>query len=107
MKKTIKTAMFAFAVVAAGFGGYKSYNAYTVNESTLMAENIEALSDEAGDGGTNLGDLVDCSNYGDSTGKCSYYIPCNTCQLVKGHAIKNPNNNQWDLSKCNYQGTNF
>lgn len=44
MKKTLKAAMFAVAVVAAGFCGYKSYNAYTVNESILMAENLEAMS---------------------------------------------------------------
>lgn len=49
MKKIIKTAMFAFAVVAAGFGGIKTYQSYTANESTLMSANVEALSQDGGD----------------------------------------------------------
>lgn len=49
MKKTLKTAMFAFAVVAAGFGGIKTYQSYTVNESTLMSANVEALSQDNGE----------------------------------------------------------
>ncbi len=47
--KSIKTAIFAFAVVAACFSGYKAYDSYTVNESTLMSANIEALSQDNGD----------------------------------------------------------
>ena len=53
MKKTLKTAIFAFAVVAAGLSGYKAYDAYSVKESTLMSENIEALS--TGNGGDGAG----------------------------------------------------
>ena len=57
MKKSIKTAMFAFAVVAAGFGGLKAYNAYSDNESTLMIANIEALSQDNGGDGANSGNF--------------------------------------------------
>lgn len=55
MKKTIKTSMFAFSVVAAGFGGYKSYNAYSDNESSLMIADIAALSQDNGEDGANSG----------------------------------------------------
>ena len=44
MKKTIKTVMFAFAVVAAGFGSIKAYNASSINKSFLISEDIDALS---------------------------------------------------------------
>ncbi|MBR4591267.1 MAG: hypothetical protein IKO36_11535 [Bacteroidaceae bacterium] len=55
MKKSIKTAMFAFSVVAAGFGGPKAYNAYSNNESSLMIANIAALSQDNGEDGVNSG----------------------------------------------------
>lgn len=61
MKKSIKTAMFAVAVVAAGFGGLKAYNAYSDNESTLMIANIEALSQNNGGDGANSGNF-NCPN---------------------------------------------
>lgn len=50
MKTIFKTAMFAVAVMAAGYGGVKAYNAYSVKESKLVSENIEALS-QSGEGG--------------------------------------------------------
>ncbi len=54
MKKTLKTAMFAFAVVAAGLSGYKAYNAYQVSNMSetelLLAENLSALSEKVENG---------------------------------------------------------
>lgn len=44
MKKSVKIAMYAFAVVAAGFGSIKAYNTSSINKSSLMSEDIDALS---------------------------------------------------------------
>lgn len=52
MKKIIKTAMFAVAVVAAGYGSVKAYDAYMTNGNVLMNDNIEALSSTGEGGGT-------------------------------------------------------
>lgn len=42
---TMKTAIAAICVVAAGFGGVKAYNAMNQSETDmLLAENVEALS---------------------------------------------------------------
>lgn len=42
MKKIIKTAIFAVAVVAAGIGGYKAYIYSENNKSTLVSADIDA-----------------------------------------------------------------
>ena len=47
MKSTLAVALIA----AAAFGGVKTYGAYSASEeSNLLSENIEALSDEPGEG---------------------------------------------------------
>ena len=53
MKTIILKAAFATAcVVAAGMGGFKAYTASNQSESSmLLAENVEALSDNDGDKG--------------------------------------------------------
>ena len=84
MKKVIKTAMFAFAVVAAGFGGIKAYDAYSVKESTLMSENIEALSDDGGDAAAMTkyawSQIHDCPGVGTGDYRaCEENGPCNPC----------------------------
>lgn len=95
MKKSIKTAIFAFAVVAAGFGGLKAYNVYSDNESTLMIANIEALSQDNGGDGANSGNY----RYPDKSGKCRKctlnkcfslstgiaYNDSNECIAAEGH----------------------
>lgn len=95
MKKTLKTAMFAFAVVAAGFGGIKTYQSYTVNESTLMSANVEALSQDNSGDGANSGNY----RYPDKSGKCRKctldkcfslqtgiaYNDSNECIAAEGH----------------------
>jgi len=60
MKKIFKTAMFAVAVMAAGYGGYKTYSTYTVKDGTLVSENIEALS-QSGEGGYVFPDIITTS----------------------------------------------
>lgn len=54
MKKTLKTAIFAFAVVAAGLSGYKAYDAYQLSNMSetelLLAENLSALSEKVENG---------------------------------------------------------
>lgn len=48
MKKSIKTAIFATAVMAAGMGAYKAYDAYKrpiFSEDFLLSENVSALSE--------------------------------------------------------------
>ena len=41
MKTIFKTAMFAVAVMAAGYGGYKTYSTYNgVDNNQLRLENI-------------------------------------------------------------------
>ena len=54
MKTIILKAAFATAcVVAAGMGGFKAYTASNQSESSmLLAENVEALSDNDGDKGS-------------------------------------------------------
>jgi len=67
MKKIFKTAMFAVAVMAAGYGGYKTYSTYTVKDGTLVSENIEALSQSGEDGYMLPEFVVECGRY---EGKC-------------------------------------
>ena len=63
--------MLAVAVMAAGYGGYKTYSTYTVKDGTLVSENIEALSQSGGDGGYMLPEVVfDCSE--GPEGRCYY-----------------------------------
>lgn len=49
MNKKIKATMLVAAVATVGFGGYKTYNAYQVNNMSdadlLVVENLSALSD--------------------------------------------------------------
>lgn len=48
MKKSIKTAIFATAVMTAGMGAYKAYDAYKrpiFSEDFLLSENVSALSE--------------------------------------------------------------
>ena len=76
MKKTIKTAMFAVAVVAAGFGGLKAYNAYQLSKMSdsefLLSENIEALSQSPEDM-TNYVE-VEMMSVKDEEGGCWGYV---------------------------------
>lgn len=46
MKTIFKTAMFAVAVMAAGYGGVKAYKAYNISQSEIGLENIEAFTYE-------------------------------------------------------------
>ena len=47
MKKIFKTAMFAVAVMAAGYGGVKAYNIANLSQKDLLIyENVEALSSD-------------------------------------------------------------
>ena len=50
MKNYIKIPVCAIAFVVAGYAGVKTYQSYGVNESTLMSANVEALSQDGGDG---------------------------------------------------------
>ena len=50
MKNYIKIPVCAIAFVAAGYAGVKTYQSYGVNESTLISANVEALSQDGGDG---------------------------------------------------------
>ena len=54
MNKKIKATIFAVAVVAAGFGGYKAYDYSETQKQSLMAYNVEAQSQ----GLSGLGDWV-------------------------------------------------
>lgn len=66
MKKSIKTAMFAFAVVAAGFGSYKTYSAYNSNHqlsSALLEENLTAMSKGEGGGSSELLPAHECYTF--------------------------------------------
>lgn len=50
--KFVKAAFATACVVAAGMGCFKAYNASNQSESSmLLAENVEALSQEDGDSG--------------------------------------------------------
>ena len=76
MKKTIKTAMFAFAVVAAGFGSVKAYNAYKLSNMSdsdlILSENTEALSQS--EHRTNYV-FVEMISVQDKTGGCYKVVP--------------------------------
>lgn len=49
-KKFFKSTLAVVLVAAAAFGGARTYGAYSATaESNLLAENIEALSDETGE----------------------------------------------------------
>ncbi|MCR4770084.1 MAG: hypothetical protein K5874_07760 [Bacteroidaceae bacterium] len=50
MKNYIKIPVCAIAFVVAGYAGVKTYQSYGVNESTLISANVEALSQDGGDG---------------------------------------------------------
>ena len=66
MKQSIKTAMFAFAVVAAGFGSYKTYSAYNSNHqlsSALLEENLTAMSKGEGGGSSNMLPAHECYTF--------------------------------------------
>ena len=75
MKKIFKTAMFAVAVMAAGLGAYKSYNAYqtanTSPEELLLIENVLALSSEHG--GSSCYTQSECQN---KNGVWNHYSQC-------------------------------
>ena len=44
MRMSIKSAIFMFAVIATVFASYKTYNASSLNQFSLMSEDIDALS---------------------------------------------------------------
>jgi len=44
MKKIVKTAIFTFAVVAAGFGSVTSYQSISTNNENILLQNVDALS---------------------------------------------------------------
>ena len=44
MKKIVKTAIFAFAVVAAGFGSVRAYQSISTNNENILLQNVDALS---------------------------------------------------------------
>ena len=57
MNSNLKTAMFAVAIMAASYGGYKAYSshsAYMSENDLLISENVEALSG-GGEGGSASG----------------------------------------------------
>jgi hypothetical protein len=57
MKRKLKLALASACVVAAGFGGMKAYNAANQSETDLLlAENVEALSNDE-----NTGSVSDCA----------------------------------------------
>lgn len=126
MKKSIKTAMFAFAVVAAGFSGMKAYHAYQVNNMSnsnlLFVENVSALSDNDDPG------IPECpgearwstSLIGDAETTLRFHVAdsLDRCQIVKFKGCyaygtgKKPGNNMmfWDTEygndfyvKCDYR----
>ena len=71
MKQSIKTAMFAFAVVAAGFGSYKTYSAYNSNHqlsSALLEENLTAMSKGEGGGSSNMLPAHECYTFASPDG---------------------------------------
>lgn len=60
MKQKFKLALASVCVVAAGFGGLKAYNAANQSETDLLlAENVEALSNDE-----NTGSISDCEKGG-------------------------------------------
>lgn len=55
MNKKIKVTILGAAVIAAGLGSWRTYDAYKVNESSLIVENVEAIS-KPGEGWEDLMD---------------------------------------------------
>ena len=72
MKKSIKTAIFAVAVMAAGYGSYKTYSAYNCNNmlsSALLEENLTAMSKGEGGGSSNMLPAHECYTYASTSTK--------------------------------------
>ena len=44
MRKSIKCGIVAAVVVAAGFASYQSYGVYSIQNNSLLMQNIEALA---------------------------------------------------------------
>lgn len=96
MNSNLKTAMFAVAVMAAGYGGYKAYSSHLAcmsEKESLVSENVEALSG-GGDGANTpagMKKVVDrydgycwypmvsrtkCKEHSFKEGGLTYYFPC-------------------------------
>lgn len=78
MKKTLKTAIFAFAVVAAGFGGIKTYQSMFTSHENLLMQNVEALSGSGEPGQTINITMIELVSIPDKTGPCCRYGIDNT-----------------------------
>ena len=78
MKKTLKTAIFAFAVVAAGFGGIKTYQSMFTSHENLLMQNVEALSGSGEPGQTINITMIELVSIKDKSGPCCRYGIDNT-----------------------------
>ena len=90
MRKIAKSTLVVALIAAAAFGGVKTYGAYSATDDTnLLAENVEALSD-GGETKASCTASVDCT-LGDKkigsvscTGydSCKAYLTCVECDGV-------------------------
>lgn len=94
----MKTAVAAVCVVAAGMGGLKAYNVSNqAKVDTLLAENVEALSQNDDDPSIPRACIISMEEYKDSYGAkfCPFSAPYRICCHVQvtvgdihGHMIK-------------------
>lgn len=77
MNKKIKATMLVAAVIAAGFGGIKTYQSMSSTNENLLMQNVEALS-AGGDNGSSYGSYQ-YLGYGCSIWVMKLYCSNNPC----------------------------